>query len=140
MFSLADSDRDGKVQPSEMRALGERWFTAWDVDKEGELRQAQVSKGLNTAFPPPPGLDGPSGGGGFGPGNFVGPALLAAMDTDKDKSVSKAEFLGAFEKWSIAWDTDRKGHLDEDKIKAGLNQALGQPGGPGRSGGPGGGR
>ena len=135
MFSLADSDRDGKVQPSEMRALGERWFTAWDVDKEGELRQAQVSKGLNMAFPPPPGLDGPPGGGGFGPGNFVGPALLAAMDTDKDKSVSKAEFLGAFEKWSIAWDTDRKGHLDEEKIKVGLNQALGQPGGPGRSGG-----
>ena len=148
ILAKADSDKDGKVSPAELHALGEKWFTEWDTDKEGEVRQAQVSKGLNAAFPPPEDPDrpagGPSGGpggGGFGPGNFIGPALLAAMDENKDKSVTKAEFLAAFDRWAKAWDKDQKGFLNEDKLRDGINKDWAGPrrgfGGPPGGGPPG---
>jgi spore coat protein H len=126
LLSLADSDKDGKVTPAEFHALGAKWFTAWDADKKGEIQQAQITKGLNTAFPPPPGMDGPPGGGpgggGFGPGNFIGPALLVALDENKDKTVTQAEFLGAFDRWAKSWDKDQKGFLNEDKLREGINR------------------
>lgn len=130
MLQQADTDKNGRVSAAEFHALGEKWFAAWDTDQEGEVRQAQISKGLNTLVAPPGG-EGP-GGGGFGPGMSMGPALLAAMDADHDKSVTKVEFLAAFDRWLTAWDTDKKGYLDEKKLRAGLNKDwAGQSGGLG---------
>ena len=147
LLALADSDKDGQLSPAEFHALGEKWFTAWDADKKGEVQQAQITKGLNTAFAPPPGTDGPPGGpggGGFGPGNFIGPALLVAMDENKDKTVTQAEFLGAFDRWAKSWDKDQKGFLNEDKLRDGINKdwmgpRMGFGGPPGAGGPPGGG-
>jgi hypothetical protein len=95
--------------------------------------------------PPPartaPGGPGRAGGrgfgpGGFGPGAFVAPGLFTAADADKDGSLSRTEFQGAFEKWFGEWDADKGGLLAEEKIRDGLNAVLprpnaGGPGGPG---------
>jgi hypothetical protein len=74
----------------------------------------------------------------FGPGRFIGPGLFAAMDTDKDGTLTRTELKGTFEKWASEWDSDKSGSLDEDKLRQGLMAALPRPnlGGPM---GPGGG-
>jgi spore coat protein CotH len=141
LLALADTDKDGKVSAKEFHALGEKWFTTWDTNKTSELNHSQITRGLNLSFPVPPGFGPPGGGGGdgFGPGMFVGPGLIAAMDADKNKAVTKADFLGAFDRWITTWDPERKGFLDEDRIRAGINKdwvapggfGLGGPGGPG---------
>ncbi len=75
--------------------------------------------------------------GGFTPGRFLGPALFAVADADKDGFVTSKEWSGTFAKWFTEWDTDKSGSLDEEKLRAGLSKALPQPNFPGR-GGPGG--
>lgn len=89
-----------------------------------------------------PGRGGPGGrgGGGFGPGNFMAPAFMAQGDADKDSKLSQTEFVSMGEKWFDAWDKDKAGKVNEDKMRDGLNATLqGGPGGPGgrRGGGPG---
>jgi outer membrane protein assembly factor BamB len=82
----------------------------------------------------------------------VAPGLFTATDKDKNGSLSKAEFSGAFAIWFDEWDTGKTGLLNEERLRDGLSAALpqpatGGPGGPGegrgpggRGGGPGGGR
>lgn len=73
----------------------------------------------------PPG--GGPGGGGFGPGNFHAPQVLAAADADKDKKLSRKEFLDLSAKWLRDWDKDKNSSLNEEELKSGLNDALGPP-------------
>lgn len=82
---------------------------------------------------------GPGGFGGFGPSMFIAPVFLSQGDTNHDSTFSRGEFLALGEKWFAAWDTNRAGKLDLDKIRTGLNTTLMGPGQPGRPGfGPGG--
>jgi hypothetical protein len=80
------------------------------------------------------------GPGGFGPATFVAPGLFTAADADKDNSLTRLEFKGAFEKWFAEWDADKSGLLSEERIREGLNASLPRPnfGGPGGAGGFGG--
>lgn len=83
------------------------------------------------------GPGGPGGPGGFGPGMFVGPAFLTALDTDPDGALARAEMMQGFERWFAAWDADGNGSLNDTEVRDGLNQALATPppGGPGPGGG-----
>jgi hypothetical protein len=85
------------------------------------------------------GFGGPGGRGGrFGPGNFVAPAFLAKLDSDKSGGVSREEFVRGFEGWFDQWDKQKGGSLTEDELRAGLNETFAPPpGGPGGFGGPG---
>jgi spore coat protein CotH len=79
---------------------------------------------------------GPGGGRGFGPGMFLGGAFMSALDTDKDGWVSHDEFTQGFTKWFASWNTDKSGTLNDEQLRAGINQDLapfrgGPPGGPG---------
>jgi hypothetical protein len=66
----------------------------------------------------------------------MGPGLFTATDADKNGSVTRGEFTATFEKWFVAWDSDKSGSLNEDQVANGLRAALPQGGFGG--GGPGG--
>jgi len=87
-----------------------------------------------------PGPGGPGGPGGFGPGNFLADAFVSALDKDKDKAVTHAEFSQGFAAWFKKWNTDASGRLTEVQLRVGIDRDLipdfgGRPGGP--PGGPG---
>ncbi len=153
MLSQADKNGDQKITKAEFSALADIWFDKLDLDKTGEVNQDQFTERLGEVLPPPQGFGPPGGrppgerqrpgGGGFGPGRFIGPALFTAADADKDGTITRAELKGTFEKWFSEWDSDKSGTLDEEKLREGLNKALprpnfGGPGGPGGGPGPGG--
>lgn len=64
------------------------------------------------------------GGEDFGPGTFQAPAFMKALDANKDKKITRAEFLDGFAKWFALWDTDKTGFLTEKKLKAGIDKSL----------------
>jgi outer membrane protein assembly factor BamB/Ca2+-binding EF-hand superfamily protein len=157
MLSQGDKNSDEKLSKEEFTALADAWFAKLDPEKTGKVSQGDFVEKLGNILPPPqrdgernrdePGERPPGGGrGGFGPGRFIGPGLFTAADADKDGSLTKDELKTTFAKWFTEWDTDKKGTLDEGKLREGLNAALprpqfGGPGGGGRGpGGPGGGR
>ncbi len=87
----------------------------------------------------PRGFGGPGGPGAFGPAMFVAPTFLKQGDQDGDGKLSKEEFRALGEKWFAEWDKEKKGKLNADQLRAGLNSTLGQPNvGPPGAGGPGG--
>ena len=66
----------------------------------------------------------------------VGPGLFTASDANKDGTLMRSEFKETFGKWFSAWDADKRGSLNEEKLRSGLSAALPSP----NFGGPGGGR
>ena len=72
---------------------------------------------------------GRGGPGGFGPGMFLGPSFVAAMDADKDGKVSEKEFKDAFNKWFDSW--SKEGVLTEAQLRAGIDKDLAPAGMPG---------
>ena len=70
----------------------------------------------------------------------MGPGLFAALDGDKDGSLTRVELKATFEKWFTTFDTTKSGSLDNDSLYAGLREILpgGMPGGFGGGGFPGG--
>ncbi len=94
-----------------------------------QLAGKSKGKTPGMSFGPPRGggPGGAPGGGGFGPGNFHAPQILAAADADKDEKLSRKEFLDLSAKWLREWDKDKNGLLNEEELKNGLNEALGAP-------------
>ena len=161
MMTQGDKDGDKKLSKEEMSNLADAWYDKVDPEKTGKLTSAQFATKFGEIMPMPQrggGRGGPGGGGGqgggpggggggrggpggFNPAQFVANSLFTATDTDKDGSLTRAEFKDTFAKWFTDWDTDKTGSLAEDKIRTGLTAALPQPtfGGPGGAGGgPGG--
>jgi hypothetical protein len=97
---------------------------------------------MGELLPSPPGFGPPGagapprGGGGFGPGRFIGPGLFAAMDVDKDGSLNRGELKTTFSKWFVEWDVDKRGVLQEEQVRVGLGKVLPAPDFGGRGGGP----
>jgi spore coat protein H len=56
LLRLADTDRDAAASDSEWKKLFEGWFPKWDKGMDGQLDEAEMLSGLNSAFAgPPPG-------------------------------------------------------------------------------------
>ena len=70
-------------------------------------------------------------GGGFGgpgrdrgPGSIVAPAMMTALDADKNGQVTRDEFAGGFARWFEAWDSSKTGVLTDELLQAGLSRDL----------------
>ena len=66
------------------------------------------------------------GPGGFGPANFITPAFLRAMDSNKDGVVSREEFDRCFARWFETWGGDA-GPLTDTQLRAGIDKEFGPP-------------
>ena len=72
----------------------------------------------------------PGAGGGRpgaeppGAGQFLAPGFLSALDANKDKQLSREEFLAGFDRWFAKWDHDQTGRLTEQQLRAGLDKDL----------------
>lgn len=77
--------------------------------------------GQLTAQTPAP--QAPGGGRGGGRGG-IGPAIFAAVDANKDGSVTRDEFTGAFGKWFGDWDETKSGSLSAQQIGDGLTKVA----------------
>ena len=155
LLTQADQNDDQKLTKEEFTALADTWYDRLDPDKTGKLSQEQFIAKLGEVLPPPQGFGPPGaaargndprpgrGRGGFGPAMFIGPGLFTAVDADKNGSLTRVELKDTFAKWFGEWDADKRGVLQEEQLRSGLNTALPQPSfaGPGGGrGGPGGGR
>lgn len=96
--------------------------------------EGQTPSGLG--FGPGRGPRGPGGPGGLGPGPLLAPPWMAAMDTDHDGRLARAELLEGLDRWFRNWDTDRDAALTDAELRAGLNQAFSPPAQPGPGGPP----
>jgi len=67
----------------------------------------------------------------FHPEEMVEPALLNALDANKDTKLDRAEFVGGFGKWFATWAEGQEDALAEDKVRESLSTAV-----PLRSGSP----
>lgn len=136
ILARADADKDDKLSRQEFLDLSTHWLRDWDKDKNGSLNEEEIKNGLNAALGPPPnatpgGFKPPAG---FGPGMFLGPPLLKAVDADKDGKVSKSEWTTQFAAWFKQWDKNNDERLDNAELIAGLNAAFGPPPGQGPPG------
>jgi spore coat protein H len=87
-----------------------------------------------------PGPGGP-GGGRFGIGNFLGPVVVKAADSDTDGHITATEFQALSARWFGEWDADADGKLNAEQLRNGITKAFPAPrfGGPGGPSGPPGG-
>src|SRR6185295_2134469 len=150
MLTHGDKNKDQKLSKTEFAHLAESWFDKMDSGKTGKLTEEQFTEklaevlglqvGRGVPAEPQPRDRGqrPGGEPRFGPTGLVGPGLFTAADTDKDGSLSRAEFKRSFEKWFADWDSEKAGALNEEQVYAGLRTLLPQQGFGGFAGGPGG--
>jgi hypothetical protein len=81
---------------------------------------------------------GPGGPGDFGPGMFLAPAWMQALDEQKKGELSLELFTRGFAHWFDSWNTDKTGLLTEEQLRAGIDRDLSpfRGGPPGFFGGP----
>ena len=51
VFLVADADRDRALTRAELRQIFDRWFPAWDADKDSSLGRDEIGRGLSSALP-----------------------------------------------------------------------------------------
>lgn len=150
MLAQADKDNDQKLTKAEFATLSDEWFDKLDPDKAGQVSADQFNQRFGNVVGLPQGTgrgggrgnqgqrggaQGPNAAPGPGPAGIIGRGLFAAVDADKDGSMTRHELKGTFEKWFVEWDSEKSGALNEEKLSSGLRAALPQQG----FGGPGGG-
>lgn len=81
-----------------------------------------------TAFAQGPGMPGPPGG--FGPGTFLAPQIVAKADADKDQKISPGE-AGSFAAALVrSADETKVGSIDARAFSLAINKSLPSPPGP----------
>ena len=70
------------------------------------------------------GADGRGGPGGMGPGMFLAGPIMAALDGDKNETISREEFVHGFGKWFEKWRPDKASALNEEQLRAGIDRDL----------------
>jgi hypothetical protein len=54
---------------------------------------------------------------------MMAPMMAAFMDSNRDGKISRDEFVAAFDKWFVAWNTDKAGAAMTDvDLRAGINR------------------
>jgi hypothetical protein len=49
---------------------------------------------------------------------------MRGLDTDRDRKLSRDEFVEGFARWFVRWDSRNQGVLAADQIRDGLNKDL----------------
>lgn len=52
LFTLLDTNKDGRLTREELKGTFDGWYTQWDASKSNAVTLEQVFIGLNSAFPP----------------------------------------------------------------------------------------
>jgi Ca2+-binding EF-hand superfamily protein len=94
--------------------------------ESGETRGANEERGGRRR--------GPGGGAMGGPASLA-PGVFAAVDKDKDGSLTRAELKSAFEDWFDASDSEKSGKITSENLYAQLREKLPQGGFGGQPGG-----
>ena len=116
------------LKPAELFQTAKLWtvhlrFTA----EQWQAMEPAQAQGM----PGGPRVGGPGGPGGFGPAMLLAPSFLRG-DQDRDGKLSKEEFRALGEKWFNDWDKSKRGQLELDQLREGLNSTVVPP----RFGGP----
>lgn len=125
MFAKMDINKDGKLDAADREARQMARFDRADANKDGsisrdEFTAARKAAGERRAEWKRKGEPGEPGKRMGGPGHGMkgGMMMLAMADTNKDKAVSKDEFLAAHAKHFSMADTNKDGSLTPDERKA----------------------
>jgi type 1 glutamine amidotransferase len=70
----------------------------------------------------------PRGGGGFGPGMILAPAMVSQADKDGDKKLTKEEFSALADAWYRKLDPDHTGRVARETFVERLGSLLPTPG------------
>jgi outer membrane protein assembly factor BamB len=145
LMSQGDKNDDAGLSREEMVALADTWFDKLDPQKTGAVSREQLVQHLGELLPPPPGAPG---GADFKPGPVVGPPLFAAIDADKNGTITRDELKSTLGGWHARWGGGKNEPVDANQALDGLSAILpppkSPPGGPpggasfGGAGGPGG--
>ena len=60
-------------------------------------------------------------------GGRTAQALFAALDTDKDGTLTRPELESGFNSWFTAWDNTHRGTLTQTQILAGISKLMPAP-------------
>lgn len=134
MLAQGDKDGDKELSKEELINLVEAWFDKVDEGKSGKITQEQLTTRLRDILPvgssnatsnatPGSGSFPDAASAGISP-EVLGPILFARTDTDKDGSLTRAEFKDAFTGWFAGWDTSSRGKVSEIDLRRGLETAL----------------
>jgi spore coat protein H len=126
LMEALNTSKNGKLSKEEVMAGAKVFFKNIDKDNKGLLDEAQIAAGINAIVPRPNGFPAPPPGG-FGMGNLIASSILKRADTNKGGKVSLDEFVNAAEALFKEADKDKKGHLEESRIAAGLNLLFAPP-------------
>ncbi len=118
--------KNGKLSKDEVVAGAKKFFKDTDKDNKGMLDEAQIADGINAIVPRPKGFPA-APPKGFGMGNFMAGSIIKRADANNDGKVSLDEFVNAAEALFKEADKDKKGHLEESGIAAGLNMLFAPP-------------
>ena len=66
----------------------------------------------------------PGGPGDFGPGMFLGPAWMQALDDQKKGELSLEDFTRGFARWFDSWHPEKTGPMTEEQLRAGIDKDL----------------
>ncbi len=127
MMAMIDSNGDGAIGDDEAAAIADRMFSRIDANNDGSISQDEFTSG-----PRGPG-HGMRAGGGWGGGwrawlglnseeaaavQKVRADKFAALDTDKNGSLSKQEFFAEAKARFAAADTDKDGKVTPWEFRA----------------------
>lgn len=133
LFALLDADHDGAISAAEIENATAALATL-DDNNDGEIT-------LDELRPPRPGGDGPPDGDGPPPenadaqgpppGNRPAPPIIAALDTDRDGTISATELKAAPESLK-AFDKNNDGELSPRELAPKGHRPPRHMGNPGR--------
>lgn len=133
LMETLNTGKNGKLSKDEVVAGARAFFKNTDKDNKGMLDEAQIAAGINAIVPRPKGFPAPPAGG-FGMGALMAGSILKRADANKDGKVSLEEFVNAAEALFKEADKEKKGHLEESGLAAGLNLLFAPPPGFGPPG------
>lgn len=140
-FAKLDVNADGKLDTADKAAMVKKHFAAMDADKNGAITEAEFvaahearaakredRRELRIGQAGPDGMEhrGRGGHNGRHGGSHGGMKMLAMIDTNGDKAISKSEFRAAAEARFAKADTNNDGTISADEHKAQRNGKWGQ--------------
>lgn len=126
LMEAINTSKTGKLTKAEVVIAAKTFFKQADKDNLGTLDEAQIAAGINAIVPRPKGFPLPKAGG-FGMGNLMAGSILKRAGADKTGKITLDKFVAAAEALFVEADKEKKGHLEESAVAAGLNLLFAPP-------------